>query len=266
MALINFRLKHPDLIVPWGDAPDTSMDWFGLTEGEYWLDLKKATLYEYTDEILRGDHDTRYVEFQIARLIEDWTGIFASIAEAVPDGFYSIANSCSYLYRFYGAVQQLQDRLTADAAEDVQAKYDRYDKAIDWIYNRTLLAPHLTCAPGLSFFRNGDKLALVWKADHRVESNIPVWTAKNGEIELPYEVFVREMEEFGERFFSAMDEQVQLAVEKDWGNTKINSARLVKEQQERRAAFQKKVAVLKEEVMNPTDWKLVNAVITEMFS
>lgn len=261
MALINFTLKHPDNIIPWGDSPDTSMHWFGLTDGEYWLDVNKATLYEYTKEVLKGDNDGRYVDYQIVRLIEDFTGIFESIAEPVPDACYSIARNHYYLYRFYGAVQQYLDSLPEDASKD----YDRYDKAIEWIYNRTLTASHLTGEPGISFFRNGHKMAIVWKADYVTENNIPVWTAQNGEIEMVYGVFIKEVEDFGERFFSAMDRQVRIAVEKDWGSTNINKERLVQEQEERRVAFQRKVAVLKGEPGRGTDWELVNTLVTEMF-
>lgn len=259
MALVNFRLKHPDTIIPWGDAPDTSMHWFGLTEGEYWLDFNKATLYEYTKAI--SADGVPYVEFQVARLLEDWTGIFESIAAPVPDGFYSIAETSNYLYRFYGAVNKFLENLPEDAVE----AYDRYDKAIEWIYSRTLTAMHLNYAPGVSFFRNKDKLAIVWKADYLVGNNVPVWTAQNGEIEMEYAVFVREIEDFGGRFFAAMDTQVELAVAKDWGETKINKEHLVKEQQERRVAFEKKLAVLKGEGVKRTDWDLVNVLITEMF-
>lgn len=260
MALINFKLKHPDSIAPWGDAPDTGMDWLGLTEGEYWLDLNKALLYEYTNEVLTGEEDTPYVEYPLARLTEDLSALFESIATPVPDAFYSIAKSNHYLYRFYGAVQQWLEQLSDEAT------YDRYEKAIAWIYNRTLIAMHLTGGPGISFFRNGDKMAIVWKADYLTENNKPVWTAGNGELEMPYESFVRAVEDFGERFFSEMDAQVQLAIAKDWGTAYIDKERLVREQQERRAAWQQKVVLLKGEPDEATDWELINGLITEIFS
>lgn len=260
MALINFKLKHPDSIAPWGDAPDTSMDWLGLTEGEYWLDLNRAMLYEYTNDVLTGEEDARYVEYPVARLIEDFSVLFEAIAAPVPDGFYSIAKSNHYLYRFYGAVQQWLEKVSDEAT------YDRFEKAIEWIYSRTLIAMHLTGGPGISFFRNGDKLAIVWKADYLTENNIPVWTAGNGEMEMPYESFVGEVEDFGERFFNAMDMQVQLAAAKDWGSTHINKERLIQEQQERKTAWQKKLALLKGEPGKAPEWELINSLITEMFS
>lgn len=268
MALINFKLRHPDNIIPWGDSPDTNMHWFGLTDGEYWLDVNKATLYEYTNEVLTGSHanDSHYVDYQIVRLLEDLTSLFESIAEPVPDAFYTIAQSNSYLYRFYETTQNWWENLSKDPSIDVDTYYDRYDKTIEWIYSRTLTAEHLTSGPGISFFRNRNKISIVWKADHLTENNIPVWTAQNGEVEMEYETFLHEIEDFGNRFFSAMDTQVQIAVEKNRGTTQLNKERLVQEQQERKAEFQRRLSVLKGEPTKHTDWDLINSLITKMFS
>jgi hypothetical protein len=245
MALINFKLKHPDEILPWGVDDDNSIYWSDLTYGEYWLDVKKAKLYEYTEEVTKSG-DSRYVEYQIFRLITDLTGIFESVAEPVPDAFYAIAKEHNYLYRFYSAVQQ---KLSSE--ED--------DKAVEWIYSRTLMAEHLTSGPGISFFRNGDHLAIVWNADYVTENNIPIWTAQNGQVEMGYNTFVQEVEDFGKRFFDAMDVQVQLA-------SKANKERLLQEQLKRKAEFQKKLAILKSEPAKNTDWEQVNAIVTKMFS
>ncbi|MBW8687750.1 DUF5984 family protein [Chitinophaga rhizophila] len=268
MALINFKLKHPDNIIPWGDDTETTMHWFGLTDGEYWLDINKATLYEYTDEILAGGDpdDSRYVAYQVVRLIEDWTSIFESIAEPIPEGFYAISRNCNYLYRFYGAVQQWLEKLSEDPAIDMDAYYEKYDKTIEWVYSRTLVATHLTGGPSISFFRNGDNISIVWRADHQTANDIPVWTAQNGEVEISYNQFVSEMEDFGKRFFNAMATQIQLAIAKDWGATNINKERLMQEQQERKAAFEKNLEILKGTPTKHTDWDAINVLITEMFS
>jgi hypothetical protein len=267
MALINFKLKHPDNIIPWGDAPDTSMHWYGLTDGEYWLDVNKATIYEYTSEVLAGSHanDSHYVDYQIARLLEDWTSIFDAIAEPVPDAFYAIARENNYLYRFYGAVQNWLENLPDTASTNTET-YEHYDPAIEWIYSRTLTASHLTNDPAISFFRNNNNISIVWKADHLTEQNIPVWTAQNGELKIAYSTFIHEIEDFGNRFFNAMDTQVQIAIAKDWGTTQINKDALMREQQQRKGGFQQSLSVLKGEPAKHTDWDLINALITKMFS
>lgn len=268
MALINFRLKHPDNITPWNAPPDTSMHWFGLTEGEYWLDVNKATLYEYTNEVLAGNNanDSHYVDYQIARLLEDLTSLFDAIAEPVPDAFYAIARSNDYLYRFYAAAQNWFEHASKEASTDADSSYDSYDKSIEWIYSRTLTAGHLAYEPGISFFRNKDNISIVWNADHLTEHNIPVWTAQNGEVEMAYQTFIYEIEDFGNRFFHTMDAQVKLAIEKNRGATQLDKEQLIQEQQSRKEAFQQKLSLLKGAPTKHTDWNLINSLITKMFS
>lgn len=267
MALIHFKLKHPDNITPWGEGPDISMHWYGLTDGEYWLNVNKATIYEYTHEVLADSHtnDSCYVDYQVARLLEDLTGIFDAVAEPVPDAFYAIAREHSYLYRFYGAVQNRLENLPDNPSTDTDT-YGHYDPAIEWIYSRTLTASHLTNDPAISFFRNRNNISLVWKADHLTEQNIPVWTAQNGELEIEYSNFIHEIEDFGNRFFNAMETQVQIAAAKDWGATKINKDALIREHQQRKARFQQSLSVLKGQPAKHTDWDLINTLITKMFS
>ncbi len=151
-------------------------------------------------------------------------------------------------------------------SEDPSVDMENYDKTIEWIYSRTLTAGHLTFGPGISFFRNGNNISIVWKADYLIENNIPVWKAQNGQLEMDYKTFINEMEDFGSRFFDAMDTQIQIAVEKDWGTTRINKERLIQEQQERKAEFRKSLAVLKSEPTKQTDWDLINSLITKMFA
>jgi|688.fasta_scaffold133064_2 hypothetical protein len=268
MTLINFKLRHPDNVTPWGTPPGGSMHWFGLTESEYWLQLGKATLYEYTEDVLRhwDVSDFKCVEYQSVRLIEDWTSIFESIVEPIPDEFYEIAKNHKSLYDFYERATQWLDKVSDDPSIDVDTYYDKYDQVIEWIYSRTLNAIHLTYGPSISFFRNKEVLSIVWEASHRTEENIPVWTAQAGEVEMKYTDMVSEMEEFGERFFSAMQHQVEIAVDKDWGAVELNKSRLVEEQQERKAEFAESVSLLTNKPRKSTNWDLVGSLIKEMNS
>jgi uncharacterized protein GlcG (DUF336 family) len=77
---------------------------------------------------------------------------------------------------------------------------------------------------------------------------------------------VSEMEEFGERFFSAMQHQVEIAVDKDWGAVELNKSRLVEEQQERKAEFAESVSLLTNKPRKSTNWDLVGSLIKEMNS
>lgn len=267
MPLINFKLKHPDHIIPWGTPPDTSMHWFGLTDGEYWLELGNTRLFEYTDEILKhwGINNFNYVDYQVIRLIEDWTDIFQFIAEPIPDGFYVISNNHQALYGFYGKARNWLDQLSNDPMSDTGSYYDKYDQIIGWVQSRTLSTTHLKNGPGIHFFRNKDKLSIVWDASDQAEGQIPVWTSQTGEIEIEYKSFVAEVEDFGRRFFNSMDTQVQLALSKDWGSTYLDKEKLIAEHEQRKAAFQNSLFILNSNQTTNTDWSLISSLLSEMF-
>jgi hypothetical protein len=268
MALINFKLRHPDSVTPWGTPPGGNMHWFGLTDSEYWFQLGHVKLYEYTDEVLRhwDVHDFKCVDYQAIRLIEDLTSIFDSLVELIPDELYEIAKNHKSLYEFYGNSKQWLDKLSDDPSIDIDTYYDKYDQVIEWIYSRTLSAMHLTYGPNITFFRNKDNFSIVWDARHLTDENIPVWTSQTGVFEMKYVDFVSEVEDFGKRFFSAMQRQMEIAVEKDWGTVDLNKTRLIEEQQERKIEFQESVSLLKNKPSKRTNWDLVRSLIKEMNS
>ena len=42
----------------------------------------------------------------------------------------------------------------------------------------------------LGFFRNKDKIRIVWKTEYILDNGIELWTAKNGNIEMSYSEFI----------------------------------------------------------------------------
>ena len=62
------------------------------------------------------------------------------------------------------------------------------------------------------------------------ENGSSIWTAPSGVYEMPYSEFVSEVRAFYTAFFEAMDRQVTLALQKDWGDVAVDKAYLAKEQ------------------------------------
>ncbi len=263
MSLINFKLKHPDEIAVWGTEPHTTMHWFGLTDSTYWLDLKHTIFYEYTESIIKhwGGKESKYVDYQLIRFVEDFTDLFGKIAAPIPNFFYEIAKTQQSLYNFYEKANTWLDNLLNDEVIDINT--DKYEQIIEWIYDRSLGSTHLIGAPSIHFFRNGNNISLVWKADNLIEDTIPMWTANNGELEMKFDDFVLEVEDFGKRFFAAMETQVNIAIAKDWQQTSINKSRLVDEQKERQIDFNNKLALLKTG-SSTINWGLIESLIDEM--
>ncbi|NDV60547.1 DUF5984 family protein [Bacteroides sp. 519] len=220
--MIKFELKDIDEVMLFGGTPKYTAHWFALTDGLYWLNFGNTKIYEYSDEFLKDiDSKTKFVDYYIVRLLEDFSDLFPAIAEQVSVELYK----------------------QVDTPEKLSSFLTQHCETKQWIYNRTLYASHLQNAPIISFIRVEDKLHVIWLIDNKKDS---MWTAENGYTTIQYTEFVENVEQFGKDFFLAMDKQIQKAIDKDWGeNVDIDKPRLLIEQQERRIDFQQKLDALK---------------------
>ena len=79
---INFRLQNLDKISPWGSEEDLSLHWFGLTDGQLWLDAGNQTIYEYSEAARQYfASPIPYNDYQVSRFLEDFSYTFRFIGE-----------------------------------------------------------------------------------------------------------------------------------------------------------------------------------------
>lgn len=260
MSLINFKLRHPADITPW-----SSVGWFVLSDGEYWLDLGDVNFYEITAAASKefGDASGKFVDYQLARLIEDFSELFEHISESVPDDFYELARKENTLFDFYSKANEKIDDLNDEVIGDNE--FYRIHKVIEWISDRALTALHLSSNPTICFFRNKDKISLVWNADQTLESGAQLWIAGKGSIELDYREFVAEVVDFKERISLAMETQIQTANSMDWGHIQVDKARRLTEQIERKEEFENRINYLLETEKQPmTNWDEIRQIRREI--
>lgn len=272
--MIHFKLKNINKIVSFGPEGDQTMHWFALTDGEYWIEVGDVTLFEYTDEILNywgGDY--RYVTYPIIRFIEDFTALFFQITESIPDDLFEYIKSKELLNKIEAQSKMwMEERI--DKA-DLDDKEITVEESIRWILNRTLYSPHLTGAPQIRFFRNKDKILIVWVANQLVENKIPVWTARTGQFEINFEDFIVQIEKFGKKFIEEMEKQVNRAMEKDWGPVTIDRKKLKEQQIEREGDFDYWIKILRQDVLHQkllksgaipeTNWGKVKESLDKLF-
>ena len=261
--MINFKLKSIDDVLSVGTEDNPRMSWFWLTDAELWLKLGDFTIFEYTKEAQDYyDHkESPYNDYPLVRFIEDFTEMFDKIAESIPDHYYNLVQEIN---EFLSEAQCWLDKNDTDGEDFNNFYFDKYDKLIAWVYKRCLSSGHLIGGPFIYFFRNKDKITIVWETEHQLESGIRLWSASNGSIEIDYLSFVQKVNDFGTQFFTAMDKQVELALDKDWGNIEIDKIRLVDEHQERKADFDKRLKLLIEESDDKTNWVEVDRLYQEM--
>lgn len=244
--MIKFKLKDIDEVSPFGSENEQEVHWFALTDGVYWIELENTTLFEYTNEILdhwKIDRENKYTDYQIARFYEDFTELFYKIPESIPNNLFELIDSTELLNKWN---RKVDSWIENDAIEEGD---------LNFIAHRTLDSGHLQYSPMISFFRKGDKIRLIWDAGDIIDNKIPVWTASTGELDMNYQDFINQVEEFGRNFFHKMETQVQRAVEKDWGNIRINKTRVLEEHAERIDHFKHSIDLLeKDEILFKTDW------------
>lgn len=261
--MINFKLRELDKIVPWGQDPELSLHWFGLTEGNLWLNFGNTTIYEYSKEVMDywGNKQTPYNDYQLSRFIEDFTEIFHKIREIIPEELYNLTKD---LKKFQSDSKKWLSIYETDEDNYSDFYFEQYDKLISWTYQRTFDSSHLIGGPNLSFFRFNDKVRIVWDTEHTLENGINIWTTKDGSFEMDYSDFIQNIKAFATSFFFEMGKQIDLAIEKDWGKVKIDKQRLVKEHQERKDHFYSSIALLEQETENKTNWIEITTLFNRM--
>lgn len=254
--MINFELKHIDETQPAGTDAELYMCWFWLTDGYLWLNLADSTLYEYSKDALKyfGMKTSAYNDYPIVRFIDDFTELFKVINESIPDDIYQLTENLS---QFLNDSQRWLDINDTDEDEYSDFYFEEYDNLISWTYNRSFGSGHLIGGPRFSFFRNKDKIRIIWETEDKLENGIQIWTAKNGNIEISYTEFISQVKEFGNRFFTQMKDKVEIAVQKDWKDIQIDKKELIKEHKERELDFWNQFTLLESDSTTKTNWKQV---------
>ena len=255
---INFILKPPAEIAPWGENGD-HLSWFGLTDSELWITVGEQTIYEYTDAACKEwNHDIRHNDYYLSRFLEDFSRTFTYIRESVSREYYD------HIDEFVTETDNWQSMYLDDDSVDDDAFIifleDKFDPLTEWFYDRVFDSGHLTGGPLIGCFRCGEMIKIRWHSDFTLDNGENIWTAPSGDFEIPYVDFVSEVKRFFREFYAAMDKQVETALRMDWGKVRLDKTYLAKEHKERKDRFSQAVALLDENV-SVTDWNKVE----EMF-
>jgi hypothetical protein len=261
--VINFKLRELDKILPVGQEPNLSISWFWLTDSDLWLKFGDHTIYEYSSEAINylGNKLSPYNDYPLVRFIEDFTEFFDKLRETIPEEFFDLTKD---LKTFESDTKKWLNIYDTDEDNCSDLYFEEYDKLISWTYQRKFDSGHLIGGPHLSFFRRNDKLRIVWDTEYVLENGISLWTAKNGSFEMDYSDFVDKIKVFGQSFFSEMDMQIELAVEKEWGNIKIDKQRLVEEHKERKDDFFLVLQLLDQESTDKSNWSEIHKLFKRM--
>lgn len=258
--LFNFNLTPLKDVQPWGQQGEKHLSWFGLTDGEYWVQVGDKTLFEYSEDACRHFHcgSRRYCDYQVVRLYEDLMAIAPYVLEVVPDKLipYILREDCRDWQTLSGRLLETKED---DAAIDDY--WEVIEAAFRWVENRRLDTLYLSPSANIYFWSDATHVHFEWDNREKLVNGVPAWTALYGTYCLSREEFIAEVKSFHTRLMEQMGDRVKqvlagalspdIAIDLDW---------LQREQKERSRSID---GVF----LGPstaTDWQAVQSAINEI--
>ncbi|WP_457795929.1 DUF5984 family protein [Methylocystis sp. S23] len=258
--LFNFTLRPLDQATPWGGPEKPSLHWFGLTEGEYWIEAGEATIFEYSDAALRRFGGSRHCDYYVVRLHEDLLAILPQALDPAPRDLRYYLKALLRAYDRAGAAPEFARRLERlrEAGPDDAALEDAVDRAVHGLGSREFCASYLTAGPAVAIWSDDDLAHIAWNTDNRSIEGVPAWSARSGEFSLPRETLAREVADFHDRLMAAMEARVD-AVRKGAlaPGIAIDLDELAREQEKRRREIERALRPPEP----PTDWEAVREAV-----
>lgn len=219
MALFEIKLKDLKDVDPWGTLENLSLHWFGLTDGFFFMNVGNEKLFCLSEEVLKQNLGLEkipdngfYIDYPVVRPYEDILEILPNILQEVPEDVFSYIGTHEKQYAF----------------EDM-----------DWLRCRTLSASHLLFPPTIIFLNHKDKIIIRWNNKNNIEDGIPVWSAVFGEIDMPVNEFISEVQKFHDELMLQMQKRIEvLLADNPLPHVKIDLNGLQREHMERRKSLE----------------------------
>lgn len=245
MPIFNFQLRPLRDIEPWTTPSQPgrlSLSWFGLTDGDYWIDLGPARIFQYTPDALaifareyrvaqRAAGDC--VDYQVVRLHEDLLEMLPDVLAELPPEAHAWIRDCPSKRAWRKSLNWVHER-DEDRCDDVLL--DLYEQAAGWFRLRHLDTLYLQQGPDLRIWRHEGRIHFLWDNDSLLLDGVPRWTAGSGVYSVPVAEFLREVAGFHDALIEAMAERVRIVVnENPFPGVELDPAKL-KDEQDRRTA------------------------------
>ena len=256
--LFQFELKPLDQIQPWGGPENPNLHWFGLTDGEYWIQAGEHTLFEYSNTAQAKLGGSRFCDYQVVRLYEDVIELAPYALEPVPEAlqrYIAVDESRPWSHYWTKWCRWLD---ASDVSDDIMALLDSAGPLMGC---RTLDSLYLTPSTNIVIWSNQDVVHIQWdNRDKRIE-DCQAWSAQIGCWQLTHAEFMDEVRSFHDRLMEQMAERVsQVAAGALARNVRVDLEGLQREQQTRSLPIERNLG----RPAPPTDWPLVISAIQSL--
>lgn len=259
MFKINYQLKKPQEIEPWGET-EKVLHWFGLTDSLLWINAGDSVIYEYSEEAVKEfGIPIKYNDYQLSRFLEDFSDILPYVSESLPEFLYDSVENFSKNIRKWNL--QYIEKSDEEYDHFFDALYEPLDR---WFYDRTFDSGHLVGGPRIGCFRCGDNIKIYWESDYSLKDGSSIWKNPKGLYEMKYADFVSEVSRFFESFAYDMDKQTADVQKNGIKGVFVDIDSLSKENELRKEIFSEKVRTLYSEKETNTDWSQVKHLYDKM--
>lgn len=268
---IDFRLRPLPEITPWHDVDGSNphLDWFGLTDGWYWLKVGEVELFRYRRTVLDkwareaqgAQWFTRmnglpYVDYQVAQFWGDLLGFLPDVLAPVPPRLaFALTSGVWTQWRREAEVAM------AEVLPERDARNLLYD-ATRWLGKRKLDSAYLVSGPNIHCWSDGEQVHLQWDNRNCMLDGLPLWEATAGHHALLCTAFHQAIHAFDARFMRRMADRVAIA-QAGWARPDVTLGPHLAETQVVQARWaQGRLAASAPQ--EPDDWDMVFAAIASI--
>jgi len=254
--LFNFTLKPLASVQPWGELGNLNLHWFGLTDGEYWIEVGSDSLFEYSEQVRQFPDATRYCNYQVVRFDEDVLEMVPFILEPVPRALVPyISGESGRAWEAMGISWREGDHLHAERIWDL-SKGSHF-----WAGSRRLDTGYLSPSTRILLWSDESEVHIEWDNSDELFDGVLAWSAICGAFSLPRVQFVAELKSFHARLMEQMAGRIEQVMAGALpSEVHIDLAQLQRDQEWHCQSMDKQLAGLE----SPTDWQAVREAIQEV--
>lgn len=203
--LFNFLLKPVDVcLIPVDCNGLKNISWFWITDCYQYIEFDGIKLFQEFQKFIETQHEkSEYLDYYYVRFLEDFFDILPEISSTIP----------AYLYKLiteeYNTVEEKLLEFGGD--DDLSEEQEEIFFSVrNFLRNFCRLdTGHLSVKSDCFFYHIQDKIAIHYDFRDTFADGEAVWSAHVGQYEMLYSDFIDEVEDMLERFFCAMDLQLE---------------------------------------------------------
>jgi len=206
MELFSFALSPLNEIEPWLDSDGNStLSWYGLSLGNYQINVNDQTLFEYSDEFIRRYFsneeaqmsNSRFMHYNVSRLYEDLLYLLPYATQKIPSELTKLIENSSAEGSWRSSMEMQPDFTFEEYISDAE----------EWWRLRHLQG--MGGDPSICMYRDENEIVIRWNCmDAKVE-NVYRWAATHGQLKMGLTCFRDQVQSFFRRFHDQMSERVQ---------------------------------------------------------